>query len=117
MKKTVFGLEYRSWSWRPYLVKKFTGPVLFYVHNLSATDRKPIVHRFLREIGSRVNGLTVAIADDPANANFEIYVVDRQQYAPVVKKRTSTKAIMPASRGGAWCGWYRAGTASSGPRQ
>ncbi|MCX2723892.1 DUF2927 domain-containing protein [Roseibium salinum] len=84
--KTVFGLEYRSWSWRPYLVKKFTGPVLFYVHNLSATDRKPIVHRFLREIGSRVNGLTVAIADDPANANFEIYVVDRQQYAPVVKK-------------------------------
>jgi len=84
--KTVFGLEYRSWSWRPYQVKKFTRPVLFYVHNLSRRDRRNTVYRFVREIGNRIGGLTTAITEDPAQANFEVYVVDRSQYEPVVKK-------------------------------
>ena len=84
--KTVFGLEYRSWSWRPYLVKKFTTPVLFYVHNLSARDRTQTVHRFIKEIDNRIGGLTTGVTNDPAKANFEIYVVDRAQYEPVVKK-------------------------------
>lgn len=84
--KTVFGLEYRSWSWRPYLVKKFTKPVLFYVHNLSSRDRRKTVKRFIREIGQRVGGLTTAVTNDPKQANFEVFVVDRMQYAPVVKK-------------------------------
>ncbi len=59
--KTVFGLEYRSWSWRPYLVKKFTTPVLFYVHNLSARDRTQTVHRFIKEIDNRIGGLRPAL--------------------------------------------------------
>jgi len=84
--KTVFGLEYRSWSWRPYQVKKFTRPVRFYVHNLSSRDRKQTVHRFIREIGHRIGGLTTDLAADPAAANFEVYVVDRAQYERVVKK-------------------------------
>lgn len=84
--KTVFGLEYRSWSWRPYLVKKFTRPVHFYVHNLSARDRRKTVNRFVKEIGKRVGGLTTAITNDRASANFEVYVVDRVQYEPVVRK-------------------------------
>jgi len=84
--KTVFGLEYRSWSWRPYQVKKFMRPVQFYIHSLSSRDRTPTVHRFIREIGNRVGGLTTAIAADPSNANFEVYVVDRAQYEQVVKR-------------------------------
>ncbi|MEM9634908.1 MAG: DUF2927 domain-containing protein [Pseudomonadota bacterium] len=84
--RTVFGLEYRSWSWRPYMVKKFTKPVIFYVHNLSARNRKSIVHRFVREIDRRVGGLKATVTNDPAAANFEVYVVDRAQYVPVVKK-------------------------------
>jgi len=84
--KTVFGLEYRSWSWRPYLVKKFTRPVRFYVHNYSSRDRTRTVHRFIREIGNRVGGLTTGIANDSASANFQVYVVDRAQYEQVVKK-------------------------------
>ncbi len=83
--KTVFGLEYRSWSWRPYQVKKFTGPVLFYVHNLSSRDRRNTVKRFIREIGKRVGGLTTSVTNDKDAANFEVYVVDRGQYEPVVK--------------------------------
>lgn len=84
--KTVFGLEYRSWSWRPYLVKKFTKPVKFYVHNFSTRDRTVTVHRFVNELGSRVSGLTTGIAGTPAEANFEVYVVDRAQYEQVVKR-------------------------------
>lgn len=83
--KTVFGLEYRSWSWRPYLVKKFTRPVLFQVHNLSSRDRTQTVHQFVHEIDKRVDGLKTGIARDPAEANFEVYVVDRAQYERVVK--------------------------------
>ncbi|WP_428642066.1 DUF2927 domain-containing protein [Roseibium sp.] len=84
--KTVFGLEYRSWSWRPYLVKKFTTPVRFYVHNLSSRDRRKTVYRFIRDIGKQVGGLTTNVADTPSRANFEIYVVDRAQYEAVVRK-------------------------------
>jgi len=84
--KTVFGLEYRSWSWRPYLVKKFTRPVFFYVHNLSSRDRMQTVRRFVREIDTRIDGLTTGVTDDPAQANFDVYVVDRAQYEDVVKK-------------------------------
>jgi Protein of unknown function (DUF2927) len=84
--KTVFGLEYRSWSWRPYQVKKFTKPVKFYVYNFSRHDRRKTVHRFVREIGRRVGGLKTGITKDPAAANFKIYVVDRAQYEPVVRK-------------------------------
>lgn len=84
--KTVFGLEYRTWSWRPYQVKKFTRPVVFYVHSYSARKRTKTVHRFIREIGRRVGGLKTYITRDRNKANFEVYVVDRRQYADVVKK-------------------------------
>lgn len=84
--KTVFGLEYRSWSWRPYLVKKFTKPVTFYVHNLSRRDRTSTVYRFVHEIGNRIAGLKTDVTEKKEDANFEVYVVDREQYEPVVKK-------------------------------
>lgn len=84
--KTVFGLEYRSWSWRPYLVKKYTQPVQFYVHNLSSRDRTKMVRRFVREIGNRIGGLTTGITNDRNAANFEVYVVDRAQYEDVVRR-------------------------------
>lgn len=83
--KTVFGLEYRSWSWRPYRVKKFTVPVRFYIHNLSQRDRTKIVKRFVSEIDRRVKGLTASVVNSASDANFQVYVVDRKQYEPVVR--------------------------------
>ncbi|MBD8892933.1 DUF2927 domain-containing protein [Roseibium litorale] len=85
-KKTVFGLEYRSWSWRPYLVKKYGVPVRFYVHNLAKQDRTPLVHQFIRDIGTKVAGLQTAIAAAPDTSNFQVFVVDRAQYEQVVLK-------------------------------
>ena len=84
--KTVFGLEYRSWSWQPYLVKKYTGPVRFYVHNLAAKNRKPMVYRFIEQMGTGVRGLSTIVVPTPAEANFHVYVVDRSQYRDVVRR-------------------------------
>ncbi len=84
--KTVFGLEYRSWSWRPYLVKKFTKPVVFYVHSHSRLDRTPVVHRFIHEVDQKVRGLELQVTRHPEKANFEVYVVDRDQYSEIVQK-------------------------------
>lgn len=95
--KTVFGLEYRSWSWRPYLVKKFTVPVKFYIHNLSRRDRAKTVRRFVSEIDRRVGGLTASVVRNPSEANFEVYIVDRKQYVPVVRAEVykNPKAKVP----------------------
>ncbi len=82
---TVFGLEHRNWSWRPYLVKKFTGPVRFYIHNLARRDRTRTVKRFIREIDKRVQGLSTSVVKRPSEANFEVFIVDRKQYEPVVR--------------------------------
>lgn len=83
--KTVFGLEYRSWSWQPYLVKKYDGEVRFYVHNFAAKNRRPVVNAFIENLGANIRGLKATIATSPADANFHIYIVDRNQYALVVR--------------------------------
>lgn len=84
--KTVFGLEYRAWSWQPYLVKKYVGPVRFHVHNLARRNRKPMVYRFIETLSSGVRGLATTIVANPADANFHVYVVDRDQYKDVVRR-------------------------------
>ena len=95
--KTVFGLEYRSWSWRPYLVKKFTVPVRFYVHNLARKNRKPVVRRFIKDIDQKIRGLESALALSPETSNFQIFIVDRKQYADVVRTKIykNDKADVP----------------------
>lgn len=84
--KTVFGLEYRSWSWQPYLVKKYAGPVRFYVHNMAARNRKPMVYRFIEQMGTGIRGLSTIVVPTPGEANFHVYVVDRSQYRDVVRR-------------------------------
>lgn len=85
--RTVFGLEYRSWSWQPYLVKKYTGPVRFYVHNLAENDRRAVVHRFVLNLSKQIRGLQTMIEPSADSANFHIYIVDRVQYEGIVRKR------------------------------
>lgn len=84
--KTVFGLEYRAWSWQPYLVKKYTGTVSFHVHNEARKNRKPVIHQFINQLDSQVRGLSTRVVRDPEAANFHVYVVDRDQYEDVVRR-------------------------------
>ncbi|WP_242390276.1 DUF2927 domain-containing protein [Polymorphum gilvum] len=83
---TVFGLEYRSWSWQPYLVKKYTRPVRFQVHNLARRNRTATVEAFVREIDRKIHGLSASMAATPEEANFHVFVVDRSQYVDVVRR-------------------------------
>ncbi len=84
--KTVFGLEYRTWNWQPYLVKKFTRPVTFYVHNLSRRNRKDDAIRFMRGLTKRIRGLRTRLVSSQKQANFLLYIVDRKQYRDVVRR-------------------------------
>ena len=84
--KTVFGLEYRSWNWQPYLVKKYTNTVTFYVHNLSRRNRKNDATRFLYGLKKRIRGLRTRVVRSPEGANFVLYIVDRRQYKDVVRR-------------------------------
>ncbi len=84
--KTVFGLEYRTWNWQPYLVKKYSRPVRFHVVNLAARNRTRAVHRFLGGLDRQIRGLHTSIVARPEEANFTIFVVDRAQYATVVRQ-------------------------------
>lgn len=83
---TVFGLEYRTWSWQPYLVKKFAKPVRFRIFNLSQLDRRAEVEAFIVEMDSKIEGLSAALAGPGEEPNFDIYIVDRKQYADVVRQ-------------------------------
>lgn len=82
---TVFGLEYRVWSWRPYRVKKYSVPVRFYIHNLAQKNRVASVRAFVRTIGKKIHGLKTGLASSADTANFQVYVVDRAQYVDVVR--------------------------------
>ncbi len=95
--KTVFGLEYRTWSWQPYLVKKYTGQVRFYIHNLARKNRKPVITRFIQSLNNNIHGLKTTVVSNPEEANFHIYVVDRDQYRDVVRSDVydDSKADVP----------------------
>lgn len=84
--KTVFGLEYRTWNWQPYLVKKYTRPVAFYVQNLSRRNRKDDAMRFLSGLTTRIRGLRTRLVSSRQQANFVLYIVDRSQYEDVVRR-------------------------------
>lgn len=84
--KTVFGLEYRTWNWQPYLVKKYTAPVRFYVHNLSRRNRKNDAVRFINGLSQRIRGLRARAVSSAGQANFIVYIVDRKQYGEVVRR-------------------------------
>lgn len=95
--RTVFGLEYRTWNWQPYLVKKYNRQVRFHIVNLAAKNRKRAVTRFLRSLDGLIHGLHTTVVRDPKSANFTIFVVDRQQYATVVRQEiyNDPKAAAP----------------------
>jgi hypothetical protein len=91
---TVFGAEYSSWGLHTRIVKKFVKPVKVYIENRSARDRRRAVARFVRSLPRAINGIKVRIVDDPREANFTIYVVDRKAYTDVVRNEIYRRQSM-----------------------
>ena len=84
--RTVFGSEYPDWGWQSRIVKKFTGPVRFYVEDRSAARRGGEALRFIASLQQQIKGLQVAIVSDPEQANFHVFIVDRENYRSVVTR-------------------------------
>ncbi|MFK7793139.1 MAG: DUF2927 domain-containing protein [Devosiaceae bacterium] len=83
--RTVFGLEYDSGGRGASVVKKFSEPVRLYIDHRARIDRRRAVTRFVRSVNQAVRGLDLRVVDNPLEANFTVYVVDRQQYAQVIQ--------------------------------
>ncbi|WP_321499283.1 DUF2927 domain-containing protein [Breoghania sp.] len=84
--KTVFGLEYRMWSWKPYQVKKFVQPVLFKVTNHAQRDRSGEAGDFINRLPKRIPGLKARLATGGEKPNFRLFIVDRAQYRETVSR-------------------------------
>lgn len=80
--RTVFGGEYSSWNSRA--VKKFAGPVRFYVEDRSGLGRREDAERFVRTLPGAIAGLRASVVDDPRQANFRILIIRRDEYRQVV---------------------------------
>ncbi len=80
--RTVFGGEYASWN--SGAVKKFTGPVRFYVEDRSGMARGEEAERFVRTLPRKIAGLDATLVDDPRRANFRILIIRRGDYRQVV---------------------------------
>jgi len=83
--RTVFGLEYAASSRGASVVKKFVEPVRLYIDHRARTDRRRDVERFVSAVNQAVRGLDLQVVNDPRRANFTVYVVDRAQYADVIR--------------------------------
>lgn len=82
--KTVFGLEYGPSNFAR-IVKKYRAPVRLRVINRSRIDRHDDVARFVSNLNRRIPGLDIAMSGSDRAANFTVYVVDRADYASVVR--------------------------------
>jgi len=82
--RTVFGSEYASFGWQSRLVKKFTGPVRFYVDDRSTVGRGADVVDFIQMLPQLIAGLDVKIVGDPDTANYRVFVLDRADYKQVI---------------------------------
>ncbi|WP_034492477.1 DUF2927 domain-containing protein [Afifella pfennigii] len=85
-RKAVLGAEYASWGFDARVVKKFAGPVRVFVDNRSRFDRRQEVLAFVASLPGSIDGLTMVLARDARQASFRIHVVDRAQYAPLVRE-------------------------------
>ncbi len=82
--KTVFGSEFTSGSQSDY-IRKFRSPVRFYIHNRARKNRRRAARRFILGLNRAIRGLKTTIVSNPDQANFHLYIVDRQDYVDTVR--------------------------------
>ena len=83
---TVFGAEYSPLGFRSDYIRKFRGPVRFRVHNLSKRNRSGEARRFIGSLNGKIRGLSAQMVQG-GSANFNVYIVDRADYAETVREK------------------------------
>lgn len=96
--KVVFGLEYGRLFGESQRVKKYTEPVRYTVIHVSATDRSAEVAAFMASLPNTIGGLKTLPARHRNEANFVVFLADRDNFADVVSKELHTDAIAMGAR-------------------
>ena len=97
--RTVFGSEYQRFGWQSRMVKKFTKPVRLFVDDRSAAYRRGEVEKFVRKLPNLIAGLAVDIVGSAEEANFRVFVIDREAYRQVVSREVYGQASSSSKPG------------------
>jgi hypothetical protein len=89
---TVFGAEYSPLGYQSNYIRKFSGPVRFYIHNLSSRNRAGEVRAFIVSLNGSIRGLRTQVVGSPGQANFNVYVVDRKDYIATVQEKVYNRS-------------------------
>ena len=90
--RTVFGAEFGRWNWQSRMVKKFAGPVRFYIDDRTKAGRGGEVRAFLRSLPGAIGGLQASVTGSAREANFRIFLLDRADYQRVVTREIYGRA-------------------------
>lgn len=82
---TVFGAEFSPFGVQSRYIRKFTKPVRLKIHNLSTKNRTRQIGSFIRTLNKSIKGLSIATTT--GKANFNLYVVDREQYVQIAREK------------------------------
>ncbi|WP_319483958.1 DUF2927 domain-containing protein [uncultured Cohaesibacter sp.] len=94
--KTVFGAEIEALSWgtQSKRVKKYVTPVKVWIENRARRNRLKTVRSFVESLPASIPGLQVRMANNSKDANFHIYVVDRDDYVRTVQEEVYNDQTM-----------------------
>lgn len=84
---TVFGAEYSPLGIQSNYIRKFNGPVRFFIDNRASKNRSTEIKSFILSLNQSIFGLTTQIVSLPERANFIVYVVDRKDYIATVREK------------------------------
>ena len=83
--RVVMSAEYGGNSKFGRSVKKYDSTVRFAIINHSKRDRRSTIRNFVGSLPTKIAGLKTSVVSSPAQANFRIHVVDKDQYADVIR--------------------------------
>ncbi len=94
--KTVFGAEYSPLGIQSSYIRKYRGPVRFYIDNRSSRNRAGRVRAFVLGLSRQIAGLQTEVVSSRAQANFNVYVVDRADYTDTVRQSVYRRPAVQA---------------------
>lgn len=84
--RIAFGAEIPGFFGGGGYLKRFVGPVAFFVENHSAIDRRREVRAFVASLPRQIAGLETRMAADAGAARFIVHVADRADYQRLGRK-------------------------------
>jgi Protein of unknown function (DUF2927) len=92
---TVFGAEYSPFGYQSDYIRKYSGPVRFYIDNMAARNRTRQLRLFILSLNRSIRGLRTEIVQTPERANFHVYVIDRADYDSTVREKVYRNSSAP----------------------